>query len=328
MSAAVAMADLVLVLGTSLSGLTADQVATAAAARSRQGRALGTVIVNLQQTARDGEATLRLFAETDTVLPAVVAALGLEVGAGGVPRPALSAVVPYGRDGRRSRRVRMVLDLSLASRLRLHPDHNCQGSRQPKLLHVYGRSGGAEPWQVVCRPPGPGEGTVQQYDAALSGWELTIEGVTLLLGGWWLEAAARGRLDTLPVINLSPSLGLQGEAGLVMLAEVEGEAREALEAEVLAEEAKDLEEEAAKDYSGLIPEAFQAAAGVLLGEMEQEGHALEELLESTRRGLESRLGTARALMEGGNCAAGEEGFVGAVKQALDGDHSNTEHNIE
>ena len=35
-----------------------------------------------------------------------------------------------------------------------------------------------------------------------------IEGVTLLLGGWWLEAARRGGLDTLPVINRNPEVNL------------------------------------------------------------------------------------------------------------------------
>ena len=81
---------------------------------------------------------------------------------------------------------------------------------------------------MVCRPPGPGHGTVEEYDPVLSGWEITvgcrsfsimtliittifivlsqIEGVTLLLGGWWLEAAKRGGPDTLPVINLSPEV--------------------------------------------------------------------------------------------------------------------------
>ena len=80
---------------------------------------------------------------------------------------------------------------------------------------------------MVCRPPGPGHGTVEEYDTVLSGWEITvgwgsfsimtlimtifivlpqIEGVTLLLGGWWLEAAKRGGPDTLPVINLSPEV--------------------------------------------------------------------------------------------------------------------------
>ena len=35
-----------------------------------------------------------------------------------------------------------------------------------------------------------------------------IEGVTLLLGGWWLEAARRGGPDTLPVINRNPEVNL------------------------------------------------------------------------------------------------------------------------
>merc|ERR1712185_576091 len=42
-------ADLVIVLGTSLGGLNADQVATKAAHRSRRGESLGTVCINLQQ---------------------------------------------------------------------------------------------------------------------------------------------------------------------------------------------------------------------------------------------------------------------------------------
>merc|ERR1711939_1101573 len=50
-------ADLVLVLGTSLGGLNADQVATNPAHRSVDGDALGTVMINLQQTAQDGKRT-------------------------------------------------------------------------------------------------------------------------------------------------------------------------------------------------------------------------------------------------------------------------------
>merc|ERR1712013_474521 len=43
-------ADLVVVLGTSLSGLNSDRVAKDPAKRSLQGKSLGTVIINLQQT--------------------------------------------------------------------------------------------------------------------------------------------------------------------------------------------------------------------------------------------------------------------------------------
>merc|ERR1711904_565913 len=62
-------ADLVLVLGTSLGGLNADQVATNAAERSlvSRGGALGTVCINLQQTEVDGYMTLRLFGKSDDI---------------------------------------------------------------------------------------------------------------------------------------------------------------------------------------------------------------------------------------------------------------------
>merc|ERR1719375_1389376 len=62
-------ADLVLVLGTSLGGLNADQVATGAAERSITSRegALGTVCINLQQTDQDGIMTLRFFGRSDDV---------------------------------------------------------------------------------------------------------------------------------------------------------------------------------------------------------------------------------------------------------------------
>ena len=46
-------------------------------------------------------------------------------------------------------------------------------SRQPKLRHIFSpRAATAE--TVVCRPPGPGRGTVVQYLPALHAWELNI----------------------------------------------------------------------------------------------------------------------------------------------------------
>ncbi len=48
----------------------------------------------------------------------------------------------------------------------------------------------------------------------LFAWEIEIEGVTLLLGGWWLETSARGELEVIPVMNLDPEMGyLDTESG-------------------------------------------------------------------------------------------------------------------
>eukprot|EP00614_Pseudopedinella_elastica_P003774 CAMPEP_0172607262 /NCGR_PEP_ID=MMETSP1068-20121228/27463_1 /TAXON_ID=35684 /ORGANISM="Pseudopedinella elastica, Strain CCMP716" /LENGTH=384 /DNA_ID=CAMNT_0013410217 /DNA_START=79 /DNA_END=1234 /DNA_ORIENTATION=+ len=76
-------ADLVIVLGTSLGGLNADQVATKTAKRSMgkvdpgQKPGLGTVCINLQQTPQDGIMSLRLFGRSDEVLMKLLAELDL-----------------------------------------------------------------------------------------------------------------------------------------------------------------------------------------------------------------------------------------------------------
>ena len=83
----------------------------------------------------------------------------------------------------------------------------------------------------------------------------------------------------------------------MMVGEVADEEKEALEAAVLNEEAKDKEAEASKDYTGLIPEVrstnttttiitttpttplhhqvYKTTASALLGELEEDSVALE-----------------------------------------------------
>lgn len=253
-----ATADLVIVVGTSLGGLNADQVATRTAGRSLhdrpwrakgRGGALGTVIINLQQTEQDGKATLRLFGTTDSVLPRVLEKLGLaeivhtdptaarffrepngymydsklsrwqmrlldEHGQmQPVERPRFTGedrvvVVPYDRDGNRSATAEMVLDLRNGSAVRITDGHNIQGAGQPHYLHI-----GAD--QPYPRPKayggqtlknGPGHGKVLKFSDKQSAFVLEIEGVQMLFGAWWLDAAQRGNLETLPIVNLNPEM--------------------------------------------------------------------------------------------------------------------------
>ena len=70
-------ADLVLVVCSSLQGQSTDLLAHNPAGRSLCGAALGTVILGPQQTALDGAATLRLFAEPETALGLLLATLGV-----------------------------------------------------------------------------------------------------------------------------------------------------------------------------------------------------------------------------------------------------------
>lgn len=197
-------ADLVLVLGTSMGGLNADQVATKTAGRSRSGQALGSVMMNLQQTEQDGKMSLRFFGKSDDILRLLLVELGfgaLRLGLPVWPRES-RVLVPYAADGSRAER-RMWLDLRDGQRVRLTPGHNIQGAQQPMYMHI----GGTRPTTCNGRTfqPGPGVGHVVRRCESSSSFVLQIESVEMRLGIWWLETAAHGRADHLPLVNEVPS---------------------------------------------------------------------------------------------------------------------------
>lgn len=207
-------ADLVIVLGTSLGGLNADQVATNSAKRSRLGSSLGTVCINLQQTPQDGKMSLRLFGKSDDILTRLLAELGLSGDLGpSSPKgfwPRQSKVlVPYDRDGQLLTDLKsnwMWLDLNDNAAIRLTDGHNCQGSGQPAYNHI-GASTPSTPATKTphsTKRPGPGNGRVVIRDEASTCFSLEIEGAAMCLGLWWLDVARRGAVSQLPVVNINP----------------------------------------------------------------------------------------------------------------------------
>ena len=200
-----ATADLVIVVDSSLSGQFTDDVAIDAANRSFAGAALGTVIINVQQTPQDGVATLRIFGSAADVLGTVAAKLGVRVNgaAGGQlppalvppPQPARRVLVPYDRNGLLSSTVRTWWDLRAGQEIELAPGDNCAGS-------------GQKAWRRIGTPGAPGRGRVVTGGANCathrrpSAIRLEIEGRACMLGWWWIEAAVRGALPTLPVVNV------------------------------------------------------------------------------------------------------------------------------
>jgi len=273
-------ADLVLVLGTSLSGLNSDQVVNNTARRSAEGKCLGTVIVNLQQTERDGETTLRLFSETDLVFSSLLTLLGLKIKDEPVEVPENKVLVPYNANGKRSGKIRMFLDLSEGQKIKLNPDHNCYGSKQPRLRHIYGK--GAQDYEEVFQKPGPGEGVVGRYIKMLSAWELKIEGVTMLLGRWWLKAAERGQMDSIPVMNIQPVIGCEERDDVNGLAMGEEDPVLALALRMSMEEEKEKEREKGSAITGTISAPGKVLREAQLEEIENEQRKLEALLERTK----------------------------------------------
>ena len=210
-------ADLVLVLGTSLGGLYADRVATDTAERSclpGEASALGSVMINLQQTTEDGKMSLRLFGTTDDMLAQLLG----ELGYGRNPRfpPCVftrenRVLVPYDKYGRRlpaDSSQRMWLDLSPGAAVCITPGHNIQGAKQPAFLHI----GATKPRMLKgeTRQPGPGRGSVIRRDDSASCFHLQIEGACMRLGVWWLDSAARGAVEHLPIVNVRPEMMKNG----------------------------------------------------------------------------------------------------------------------
>lgn len=198
-------ADLSVVLGTSLGGLNADQVAITPAERSLRGHTLGMVLINLQQTEHDGKSTLRVFGSSDTVFELLLTKLNA------APMPpmqpavftgARKVLVPYDENGNRSKTVKTWLDLSPGASIRLNPNHNIQGAKQPIYLHIGAKR--SHRYRGELRAKGPGHGVVKRWSKRTVGIDLEIEGVHMLLGQWWVEAAQRGGPRSIPVVNLEP----------------------------------------------------------------------------------------------------------------------------
>jgi len=108
--------DLSLVLGTSLSGMNADRMASTPAKRMLRKQALGTVLVNLQQTWMDDICAIRVWAKLDVAFKILADKLGLldQVVTHEVPWniPANHvALVPYNAEGKLDNTCRMMLDM-------------------------------------------------------------------------------------------------------------------------------------------------------------------------------------------------------------------------
>jgi hypothetical protein len=189
-------ADLVLVLGTSLSGLYADRVAKDTARRAARGAALGTVIINLQQTPQDGSASLRLFGRSDDILARLAELLEVRVPKAAPLPKENRALVPYDAEGKRSSDKKMWLDLRPGQRVKITEGHNIRGARQPNHQHMK-----------------TFEGVVVGREDTHAAFNLDMEGATMRLGVWWLDVAKRGAVEQLPLVNMSPAFESDAKEG-------------------------------------------------------------------------------------------------------------------
>ena len=178
-----AKVDLCLALGSSLSGLNADRLATSASKKNP-----GLVICNLQCTRLDQYSNLRIYAPLDDVLTRLSKQLGLT--STKVPTP---IVTPLGFDG-------VFLLPYDSSTGELSRDHSkvCQlnmnvGSRFKILRGSYADCHG----EVIGKRQDDGHWKLLIHQVIDENTKITDEH---LLGSWWLSAAQQGLAPHLPIV--------------------------------------------------------------------------------------------------------------------------------
>jgi NAD-dependent SIR2 family protein deacetylase len=179
-------ADLCLCLGTSLSGMNADRIAEKPAQLYWGAkRGLGTVIVNLQRTRLDSKSSIRIWAKLDDTFGLLAQELGLgEIGSIDVGLPLGDVYdVPYNAEGVLDPAVRMRLNLHEESELRIAP-----------------------PGAVNVGKTGKIQGKSPEGDYLIGFTKLRPS----ILGRWMVDAAIRGALPVLPVVNVHPVIWRHG----------------------------------------------------------------------------------------------------------------------
>mmetsp|Transcript_8022 Transcript_8022/g.17900 ORF Transcript_8022/g.17900 Transcript_8022/m.17900 type:complete len:563 (+) Transcript_8022:95-1783(+) len=180
--------DLCLALGTSMVGMNSDRMAISAAQRAKACAALGTVIVALQQTQYDSSSSLRIFAPIDQVMRMLADEMQFQISqdaAAVMPQPTVEphvyANLPYRQDGSYNVNACTTLDLREGAKIRLVNPQQWDEDR-------WGSVGVVLPLQDSLREEG-------HYAVKIG------DGPVRVLGLWWLEAAQRGGVPALPLVN-------------------------------------------------------------------------------------------------------------------------------
>jgi len=195
-------ADLAIAVGTSLCGMNADRVVQTAAQRAAKGvpGMLGSVIVCLQRTVHDAEATLRIFARCDDVFAILAEEMQLEV----APEwPSGTYYVPP-----------VLTDRAEADYVFEGIKYDAAGDRSgeetirwdlrddAELVIPRGQHAGA---RGVIDGPFDREGNLRcRFTLRPKTGKLRAQ-MSMLLGRWWIQGAVDGEVECLPCVNPPPA---------------------------------------------------------------------------------------------------------------------------
>jgi len=182
--------DLVLALGTSLSGFNVDSIAEAAAHHSPAEGGLGLVIVNLQQTPYDGECSLRLFAKIDDVLERLADELQIAERV----RPMDHAFVPAVAEGALLEEdvVRVPFDGVTGEPIPDAPERwTTWDLRVGRRVKLTGGTYAGDVGTVMEKRP-DGAYRIRFEDSIHPTFKVKRRPFSLWLGPWWLQEASHG----------------------------------------------------------------------------------------------------------------------------------------
>ena len=234
-------ADLVLAVGTSLAGMNADRLVHSCAARGSQRREQvgGTVIVGLQRTMYDGEATLRIFGTCDEVFLLLADALQIRelvpparpknvffkppvlsrYAYGSHSGPAGAAVDDGGSEIDEANYLLTGVAYDAMGRRLVDAQHSASC---PVRINLDLREGAALviPSGMHAGAAGAVVGTDREGHAKVR-FHLRVKKsagsfkapMTMVVGTWWLQAAADAAVLQLPVVN-APTEGDESEAAM------------------------------------------------------------------------------------------------------------------
>mmetsp|Transcript_7631 Transcript_7631/g.17580 ORF Transcript_7631/g.17580 Transcript_7631/m.17580 type:complete len:382 (-) Transcript_7631:59-1204(-) len=173
--------DLCLCLGTSLSGMNADRMADTPARKSLRGKALGTVIINLQRTPMDDISSVRVWAKLDDAFRLLAQKLDLVVKPTPPVLPHTRDIynVPYNAAGQHDPSVSMVWDLRRGSEVRISVPEACNAKMKGTMI---------------------AKDSEGNFAVHLS------DGSRRRMGRWFVVAAVAGRLPQLPLVNIRPEI--------------------------------------------------------------------------------------------------------------------------
>jgi NAD-dependent SIR2 family protein deacetylase len=189
-------ADLVIALGTSLSGMNADRmVSTPSKKFLKKNKGLGSIIIGFQKTRMDHLASLRIFANIDEVMMLLVHEMQMPVKTDmytpnipeyGLTKKPHAFTVPYDpKTGKKTSKSTCVWDLSPGSKIQLT-----------------GGPGKGFKGYVKSVPSSPTDHYSVAFPNTREGDGLG-QGMHLYsFGSWWAETCVKGEAPVLPFINI------------------------------------------------------------------------------------------------------------------------------